>query len=150
LPKEFKSYGELMRACLADARVALAKRLGADETQWTWGRYNLAHFSHPLAQVPFFGHPFVVEPFAQGGNRGEVGATVNVGANVSMRLIADTSDWDKTQQGIALGESGDPASAHWADQLADWKAVTPRAFPFSAQAVASKAVEVWELIPAGH
>jgi penicillin amidase len=150
LPKEFKSYGELMRACLADARVALTKRLGADETQWTWGRYNLARFPHPLAQVPFFGHPFVVEPFAQGGNRGEVGATVNVGANVSMRLIADTSDWDKTQQGVALGESGDPASAHWSDQLADWKAVTPRAFPFSAQAVASKAVEVWELKPATH
>jgi penicillin amidase len=150
LPKEFKSYGELMRACLADARVALAKRLGADESQWTWGRYNLARFPHPLAQVPFFGHPFVVEPFAQGGNRGEVGATVNVGANVSMRLIADTSDWDKTQQGIALGESGDPSSAHWADQLADWKAVTPRAFPFSAQAVAAATKEVLELRPAGR
>ncbi|MDT7542679.1 MAG: penicillin amidase [Acidobacteriota bacterium] len=150
LPKEFKSYGELMRACLSDARAALTKRFSADESQWVWGRYNLARFPHPLAQVPFFGQPFLIQPFAQSGNRGEVGATVNVGANVSMRLIADTSDWDKTQQGIALGESGDPASAHWSDQLADWRAVTPRAFPFSAQAIASKAVEIWELKPAGH
>jgi penicillin amidase len=150
LPGEFKSYGELMRACLADARASIGKQYGADESQWVWGRFNLARFPHPLAGVPLFGQPFIVTPFPQGGNRGDVGATVNVGANVSMRLIADTSDWDKTQQGIALGESGDPASPHWSDQLADWKAVTPRAFPFSQQAISSKAVEVWELKPAGR
>ena len=50
---------------------------------------------------------------------------------VSMRLIADPSDWDKTQQGIALGESGLPKNPHWSDQLADWRAVTPREFPFT-------------------
>jgi penicillin amidase len=148
LPKEYKDYGELMRACLLDARTNLARRLGADESQWTWGRNNPASFPHPLASVPFFGQPFVIKPFPQPGSGGRVGATPNVGANVSMRLIADPSDWDKTQQGIALGESGDPASPHWSDQLADWRAVTPRAFPFSAQAVAAQAAEVWELKPA--
>src|ERR1051325_9564587 len=131
LPKEFKDYGELLRACLADARANLTRRLGADESQWTWGRNNPARFPHPLAAVPFFGQPFVVQPFPQGGAGSRVGATPNVGANVSMRLIADPSNWDKTQQGIALGESGDPSSPHWSDQLADWKAVTPRAFPRS-------------------
>ncbi|MFN2595771.1 MAG: penicillin acylase family protein, partial [Pyrinomonadaceae bacterium] len=150
LPKEFKDYGELMRACLADARANLARRLGADESQWTWGRNSPARFPHPLAAVPFFGQPFVVQPFPQGGAGARVGATVDVGANVSMRLIADTSDWDKTQQGIALGESGDPASPHWSDQLADWKAVTPRALPFTDAAVASAAKEVLELKPAPH
>ncbi|MFL6229597.1 MAG: penicillin acylase family protein [Pyrinomonadaceae bacterium] len=148
LPKEFKDYGELMRACLLDARTNLARRLGADESQWTWGRNNPASFPHPLASVPFFGQPFVIKPFPQGGAGSRVGATPNVGASVSMRLIADPSDWDKTQQGIALGESGDPASPHWSDQLADWRAVTPRAFPFSTQAVAAQATETWELKPA--
>jgi penicillin amidase len=148
LPKEYKDYGELMRACLLDARTNLARRLGADDTQWTWGRNNPVSFPHPLASVPFFGQPFVVKPFPLAGSGTRVGATVDVGANVSMRLIADTSDWDKTQQGIGLGESGDPASPHWSDQLADWKAVTPHAFPFSAQAVAAAASEVWELKPA--
>jgi penicillin amidase len=64
------------------------------------------------------------------------GATVNVGAAVSMRLIADPGDWDKTQQGITLGQSGNPSSPHWSDQLEDWKAVTPRVFPFSEAAIA--------------
>lgn len=150
LPKEFGDYGELMRATLRDARAALTARLGADETQWTWARYTQARFPHPLGAAPLVGQQFLIAPFAQGGSSGAAGATVNVGAGVSMRLIADTSDWDKTQQGIALGESGDPASPHWSDQLADWKAVTPRALPFTAQAVASAAKEVWELKPAAR
>jgi penicillin amidase len=148
LPKEFGNYGELMRACLADARAALTKRLGADETQWTWGRYSPARFSHPLAAIPFIGGRYAIEPFPVDGSGWSAGATVNVGANVSMRLIADVSDWDKTQQGIALGVSGDPASPHWSDQLADWRAVTPRVFPFGAVAVAAHTRETLVLAPA--
>jgi penicillin amidase len=52
-----------------------------------------------------------------------------------MRWIADPSDWDKTLNGIPLGESGLPNTSHWKDQLDDWRNVTPRAFPFSKQAV---------------
>jgi penicillin amidase len=66
---------------------------------------------------------------------------------VSMRLIADPSDWDKTQQGIALGESGLPKNPHWSDQLADWRAVTPREFPFTAAAVLNATKETLVLEP---
>jgi penicillin amidase len=148
LPKEFKDYGELMRACLEDAQTALTKRPGANQTPWTWGRYALARFSHPLAIVPLVGGQFTVAPFPVNGSGFSVGATVNVGQNVSMRLIANLSDWDKTQQGITLGESGDPASPHWTDQLADWRAVTPRVFPFSAKASRAAARETLVLTPA--
>lgn len=148
LPKEFKNYGELAHASLRDAREALVKRLGADEAQWTWGRYAPARFQHPLAIVPFIGQQFTIAPFPVNGSGFSAGATVNVGASVSMRLIADVSDWDKTQQGIALGESGDPASPHWSDQLADWRAVTPRILSFSAKAVAAGARETLVLAPA--
>lgn len=147
LPKEFKDYAGLLRACLGDARAALTMRLGANEAQWTWGRYSPARFPHPLAQVPLIGQQFLIQPFPQGGSGSAAGATPNVGQSVSMRLIADLSDWDKTQQGIALGESGSPDSPHWIDQLADWRAVAPRAFPFSPAAVAAAASETWELRP---
>jgi penicillin amidase len=65
-----------------------------------------------------------------------------------MRFIADPSNWDKTQHGITLGESGLPASPHWADQLADWRAVTPSEFPFSEVAIAKAAKETLLLEPA--
>jgi penicillin amidase len=135
LPKEYPSYADLMRASYDDARAVLTRNLGADESKWTWGDLVKARFPHPLSTAPLIGVQFTVPPFPQNGTGGLVGATVNVGAAVSMRLIADPGDWDKTQMGIALGESGAPKSPHWTDQLADWRAVTPREFPFTPAAV---------------
>jgi penicillin amidase len=141
LPKEFAGYPELLLACYDDAQKTLTKNLGADETRWTWGNMVKASFPHPLGGVPFIGAQFLIPPFPQNGTGSVLSATVNVGSAVSMRLIADPSDWDKTQHGIPLGESGLPASPHWKDQLDDWRNVTPRAFPFSKAAVESATKE---------
>ncbi|HZN05363.1 MAG TPA: penicillin acylase family protein, partial [Pyrinomonadaceae bacterium] len=119
-----------------------------DESKWTWGNFAKARFPHPLSTAPLIGTQFTVPPVPQNGTGGLIGATVNVGSAVSMRLIADPGDWDKTQQGVALGESGLPKSPHWSDQLADWRAVTPREFPFTAAAVAKAAKETLVLEPA--
>jgi penicillin amidase len=135
LPKEFASYADLYFASYQDARQALTKSLGADESKWVWGEMAKARFPHPLAVAPLVGLQFSVPPVPQNGTGGLLGATVNVGNSVSMRLIADPSNWDRTQHGITLGESGLPGTKHWSDQLADWRAVTPREFPFTEAAV---------------
>ncbi|HEY6215108.1 MAG TPA: penicillin acylase family protein [Pyrinomonadaceae bacterium] len=147
LPKEFSSYADLMRACYDEAITNLTKSLGADQSKWSWGDLAKARFPHPLGGAPLIGAQFTVPPFPQNGTGGSLGATVNVGASVSMRLIADPSDWDKTQQGIALGESGLPKSPHWSDQLADWRAVTPHEFPFTQAALVQAAKEKLVLEP---
>jgi penicillin amidase len=146
LPKEFASYADLLKASYEDARQALTKSLGADETKWMWGGQAKARFNHPLAQVPFIGTPYVIEAFPQNGTGGS-GATVNVGSSVSMRFIADVTDWDKSQNGIPLGESGLPNNPHWKDQLDDWRKVTPRPFPFSKAAIESATKETLMLTP---
>jgi penicillin amidase len=146
LPAEFKDYAELLRACHREARQTLTEQLGANEAEWTWGRYRQARFPHPLASAPLIGQRFLIPPFPQNGSGAGI-VTVNVGRSVSMRLIADPGDWDKTQQGIALGESGDPSSPHWKDQLEDWRAVTPRPFPFTKAAVESATKETVVLMP---
>ena len=146
LPKEYPTYADLLRATYEEARQTLTRNLGADESKWIWGDLVKARFPHPLSAAPLIGVQFTVPPFPQNGTGGLVGATVNVGAAVSMRLIADPGDWDKTQMGIALGESGLNKSPHWTDQLADWRAVTPREFPFTTAAIAkaTKATVVLE------
>ncbi|MDX6612132.1 MAG: penicillin amidase [Blastocatellia bacterium] len=148
LPKEFNNYPDLLRASYADARQALTKSLGADEAKWTWGAMSPARFTHPLSSAPFVGAQFTITPFPQSGTPFLLGATVNVGAGVSMRLIADPSNWDKTQQGLSLGQSGLPSSPHWKDQLDDWRAVKPREFPFTDAAVANATRETLILEPA--
>jgi penicillin G amidase len=147
LPKESASYADLFRAAYDDAVRNLTNSLGADQSKWTWGEQVKARFPHPLGAAPFIGAQFTVPPFPQNGTGGLLGATVNVGASVSMRLIADTSDWDKSQQGIALGQSGSPKNPHWSDQLADWRAVTPREFPFTPAAVSKATRETLVLEP---
>jgi len=148
LPKEYSSYADLLRASYDEAISTLTKNLGADATKWTWGETAKVRFPHPLSGAPLIGGMSTVPPFPQTVTGGFIGATVNVGSDVSMRLIADTSDWDKTQQGIALGESGSPKNPHWSDQLADWRAVTPREFPFTQGAVAEATKETLVLEPA--
>jgi penicillin amidase len=143
LPKEFPSYADLFRACYEEARQNLTKSIGADESQWTWGKLAVARFPHPLAGVPLIGAQFAIPPFPQNGS----GGSINVGTSVSMRLIADPGNWDQTQNGIPLGESGIPNNPHWKDQLDDWRNVTPRALPFSKAAVASATKETVVLAP---
>lgn len=142
LPKNFDSYSALLYANFQHARQTLTKNLGADESKWLWGEMVKARFNHPLSVAPLVGLQFTVPPLPQNGTGGLAGATVNVGAAVSMRLIADPGDWDETQHGITLGQSGLPSSPHWKDQLEDWQAVTPRVFPFTEKAVTQAARKV--------
>ncbi|MFL6332354.1 MAG: penicillin acylase family protein [Pyrinomonadaceae bacterium] len=146
LPKEFATYAELLDAAHREARETLTKAFGADETKWTWGARARVNFPHPLAGVPLIGKTFQIAPFPQRGGGG-LFAAPNVGASVSMRLIADASDWDRTRHGIALGVSGDPRSPHWQDQLEDWRAANPRVFPFTSAAVARSAQLALTLVP---
>ena len=143
LPVGMTNYLELLRASEAEARVALTKRLGVDETKWTWGNYKPTRLRHPLAGIPLIGDQFAIADFPQNGS----GGVVNVGPYVSMRLIATPDNWDESMQGIATGESGDPLSKNYKDQLEDWLAVTPRVFPFTKEAIAKAAPVKVILVP---
>ncbi|HEV2863442.1 MAG TPA: penicillin acylase family protein [Pyrinomonadaceae bacterium] len=145
LPKGYADYAELLDAVHREARASMEKRFGADESKWTWGILQV-NFPHPLAGVPLVGGPFKVAPFPQSGGGG-IFAAPNVGPSVSMRLVADAADWDQSRHGIALGQSGDPYSQHWQDQLADWRASTPRVFPFTPAAVNKSARVTLTLAP---
>lgn len=143
LPKEFADYAALLKACDAEARAGLTKRLGADESKWTWGAANKINLAHPLAGVPFIGAQFAIEPLAQNGARD----TPNVGAAVSMRFIAAPGNWDATRFVLPSGESGLPSSAHYKDQVDFWYKGNTPVFPFSQTAVRNATKEKLLLAP---
>jgi penicillin amidase len=146
LPKPFASYAELLKASEATARENLTRRLGADEAKWKWGEANKIRFSHSLAGAPLIGSQFLIPALPLVG-AGGAGAAPNVGAGVSMRLVATPGNWDATLHGIPTGESGNPASPHWKDQLDSWYNGQTPVFPFSKTAVESAAREVWVMQP---
>ncbi len=148
LPTGVSDYPSFLRACLAEAHANLAKRLGQDSSAWSLGNPSngFRWWKHPMADAPFVGAQFKIPLFPVSGNGSNM-ATVNVGTPVSMRMIADPSDWDATRHGIALGESGDPASPHYKDQLEDWRSASPRVFPFGKSAVEKAAKSTVIFVP---
>jgi penicillin amidase len=148
LPPEFDSYEALLIDCYRKARADLIKQLGPDESNWTWGRVSQQRFPHPLSRAPFVGNRFIIDPLPQNATGTE--PTVNMGQFVSMRLIVDTSDWDKTRQNIVPGQSGDPSSPHWKDQLDEWRTSNPREFPFSSKAVGMAKKQIQVFMPAAR
>jgi penicillin G amidase len=133
LPKNFKTYDDLMKTCDAEAKSSLSKLLGEDQNNWIWGNFYVANFTHPLAAVK---SPFGVNPFeVKFKNVSGSGQTPNVGAFVSMRFIASPGAWDETRQVIPLGQSGHPQSPYWKDQFEAWRTGIPQVFPFSKEAV---------------
>lgn len=145
LPSGFANYEDLLRSCDTSSRAALAdpKRLGPDETKWTWGRMWQSRFPHPLAVVPFIGAQFATPAIPISGS----GQTPNVGSAVSMRHIASPGNWDATRHVVPLGESGDPRSPHFKDQFEAWATGTPMVFPFTKAAVERAATSILTLTP---
>lgn len=145
LPAGSASYADLFKACDASSRVSLSdpKRLGPDDTTWTWGRTWSARFPHPLAAAPLIGGQFATPTGPIDGS----GQTPNVGSFVSMRHIASPGNWDATRHVIPLGQSGDPKSPHFKDQFEAWRTGTPMIFPFSKVAVERAATEVVVMLP---
>lgn len=149
LPKEYASFAELLKASEIDAREKLIKNLGIDRTKWTWGEANKARFRHELAVVPLIGLQFNVPILPLKGSGG-TGASPNVGSAVSMRFLAQPPDWDETRQVITTGQSGNPKSPHWADQIDNWYTGNTPIFPYSEAAVRAAAKNTIVLIPAGN
>ncbi len=135
LPREFVSYDALLLTCYREAVDTLTNQLGADREQWTWGRLVQVRFPHPLEKLGPLGQRFATRSLPQNAD-GSM-PTVNAGARVSFRFVADLSDWDATRLCLPLGESGDLTSPHREDQLDEWYNVTPSTVPFSEAAMAS-------------
>jgi penicillin amidase len=140
LPEGFVSYDALLLTCYREAVDVLTNRFGRDREQWTWGRMAQVRFSHPLEKLGPLGKRFASRSLPQNAD-GSM-PTVNAGARVSMRFIADLSDWNATRLCLPLGEAGDPASRHREDQLDEWYKVRPSILPFDDAAIESATRDV--------
>lgn len=138
LPKEFESYKDLFLASESAAIEKLSKKYGADKSKWIWGNERRINFTHPLVAAPLVGGGFKIDSIPGYG----FGLTPNVGAGVSMRHISVPGNWDKSRQGISPGQSGDPKSVFYKDQIQSWSTGRTPEFPFSKAAVEKTATEM--------
>ncbi len=120
---------DILAHALNDALQYLETHHGANMQKWQWGALHRASFKHPLGAVKPLDKVFNRGPFPYGGDT----ATVWQGAFIpqlpipddavftaSWRQILDLSDWDNSRGVHPTGQSGHPASKHYADQMPLW------------------------------
>lgn len=154
LPEKVASYAELYREVVRTAVDNLRKTFDSDDVDdWRWGALNVARFAHPLGrsapdrfavpavEVGADGEcPFSARSVAdyistqQTAMLGEAdGRSAIFGA--AARMVWDLADWDNSSLLLNLGQSGDPRSPHYADQLERWQRGAVQRIAFSADRV---------------
>ncbi|RMD50495.1 MAG: penicillin acylase family protein [Candidatus Thermofonsia bacterium] len=148
---------ELLGTALETAVTDLSQQMGSDPTQWTWGTIHAMTFAHPLGSIGPLAPIFNRGPFATGGNWN----TVNSGAyypdnryamalGPAYRIISDPADWDNGRSILPTGQSGQPFSPFYDDQIAPWLAVEYHSLPFTLPAIQSAAQYTLRLNPASR
>ncbi|MEN6607939.1 MAG: penicillin acylase family protein, partial [Bryobacteraceae bacterium] len=143
---ELRPAPDVLERALKDAVAELTARLGADRSNWRWGRLHQIRFRHPLNLQMFDRGPL---------ERPGDGYTVNAAGGAdfrqvtgaSYRQIIDLSNWDRSVMTNAPGEVGDPESPHYSDLMKDWDAGRYHAMPFSRKAVEAATIERITLTP---
>ncbi|VXB40743.1 Acyl-homoserine lactone acylase QuiP [Flavobacterium sp. 9R] len=108
-----------------EAIAALEKQLGNTVASWTWNKVHTVEHQHPLGKVSALKPIFNVGPFEIAGTN-EVINNLMFGLNASgnykvtggpsTRRVIDFSDVENSWSIIPTGQSGNPMSAHYADQ----------------------------------
>lgn len=120
---------DILAEALNDAMGFLEKYIGRDMLTWAWGKLHRASFNHPLGAVKPLNKIFNRGPFPYGGDTSTVwqGAFVpklpipdEAVFTASWRQIMDLENWDNSRGVHPTGQSGHPASRHYADQMPLW------------------------------
>jgi len=117
----------MVAAAFEQGVADITARFGADMTTWKWGDEKLHHalIRHPLSGAvnAEMKKKLEVGPFPRGGDGTTVSATGgqdNQGGGGSLKIVADTENWDNSVGVNTPGQSGDPDSPHYRDLFELW------------------------------
>jgi penicillin amidase len=122
-------WEEEIRRALRAAGDRLSSCAGADPAAWAWGKVRPLTFRHPVSARKPLGRVFDLGPFPWGGDTNTVSpAVVNPadpaanpdGAVASLRTAIDVGEWELSRFVLPGGQSGNPFSPHYADQMPLW------------------------------
>ena len=119
---------DVMRLALRDAVAYLKKELGPSMDDWAWGKLHTLTYGHPLGQVKPLDRLFNRGPFPLGCDSSTVWQAMATYYDLSnpdivgppFRFVADLSDLRQSFGLLAPGQSGQPGSKHYDDQIEAW------------------------------
>ena len=137
-------WDEAMRAALRDAQGMLEEAAGSDPERWAWGQVRQVTLVHPMGLRKPLDRVWNIGPLPHGGdantvNPGPVNPLDPLGnpdfAVASGRMVVEAGSWDLARFCLAGGQSGNPFSPHYSDQVSLWIEGDALVIPFTREAV---------------
>ncbi len=121
-----RSCEDVASASLSRAMAGLAARWGNDPARWAWGNVHAVHLADPvLAAVPLLSSIGRRDIPADGDDFTINRATPSARDfsdihGPGLRAIYDLADLNASRFVLGGGQSGNPLSRHWDDQVRAW------------------------------
>jgi penicillin amidase len=152
----FDDWDEEMAAALAVADALLRVRFGDAPEGWEWGIVRPLTLRHPIGERRPMDKVFNIGPMPWSGDFTTVSQSGappleplgNPSAIASLRMAIDVGDWDRSRFSLPGGQSGNPLSPHYSDQVDLWAWGVGCPMPWSEAAVTAAVVETLHLVHA--
>jgi penicillin amidase len=120
---------QLMIEVLDKTILEMEKSLGSDHSNWSWGKLHQLTYEHNLGQSALLADLFNRGPYPVGGDQTTIWATTSnyhdLGSASMIgppyRMIVDLNQLDNSVSILSPGQSGNPSSVHYDDQIDGWK-----------------------------
>lgn len=119
---------DVMRMALRMTVDELKSLFGPSMADWTWGKLHQVTFQHTLGSNRFLTQLFNLGPYPVGGDQTTIWATATSSHNLAtdqmvgppFRMIIDLGKLENSVSILAPGQSGNPASPYYRDQIKAW------------------------------
>jgi penicillin amidase len=150
-----RARDDALREALDQALDELTARLGEDMASWSWGALHRVRFAGRLAIIPELAELFTAAEGPLGGDDQTVlqglfepgGRSYDAVVVPSWRMVVDLADLDASVGTHTVGQSGNPASPHFADLYPLWATGQYHPLPFTRAAVEAETASVLGLLP---
>ena len=147
------NWDSAISVALEEAAAALVARFGADQTVWRWDAAHVTPWRHNLGRDAAYAH-LNLPDVPVGGDASTPFATVadregTVIHGVSYRQIFDLADLNAAQICVPPGNSGQPGSPHYGDNLERWRQVEYHPLYVEWDDIEANAEAHLKLVPAG-
>jgi penicillin amidase len=151
----FADWDTEIRGALRIAEQILRSKFGDDPNDWKWGDVRPLTLRHALGEQKPLDRIFNIGPIRWSGDFSTVSQSGapplnplgNPSAIASLRMAVDVGNWDASRFSLPGGQSGNPVSPHYGDQVGPWSTGTGVPMPFSEEAVAEATTRALFLVP---
>lgn len=154
VPNGPNTWNEALSRAFTAAIEELREKLGSNVSRWKYGAIHKMTYNHPLGLIKPLNTIFNRGPYPLGGDID----TVNMGASLpnqpetvvtvpSYRQIINLADLKASLSGHAPGQSGHPASKHYADFIKPWMNVEHHPQLFERTKIVEHAEGILQLVP---